>query len=226
MVMDWLIFIGFAALIGLLIWLYFWWDRKQTEKWATFAKQRGWRFTDKDSNGRPQRYRDFQPFGQGRSRHARWVLSGRLGNTPFEIFHYHYEITSGSGKHRSTTHYWFKICTLEMPIDAPGLVIKDEHLGHKLFDAVGGEDIDMEHDAFSRKFWVKCEDRKFAYDVLHAPMIEFLLPMEGWSWEWRERTLMLTEEGKFEPERCDELLELVSGFRERLPRHLLAEMDG
>lgn len=225
--MDWLLFAGFIALIGLLIWLYFWWDRKQTEKWATYAKQRGWRFTDKDVSGRPQRYRAFEPFGTGHSRYTRWVLSGKLEDgSPFEIFHYHYAITTSNGKTTSTQHYWFKICTLEMPIEAPGLVIKDEHLGHKLFDALGGEDIDVEHDAFSRKFWVKCEDRKFAYDVLHAPMIEFLLPKAGWLWEWRGRTLMLIEEGTFDTDDCDELIELVSGFRERLPRHLIAGPPG
>ena len=37
------------------------------------------------------------------------------------------------------------------------------------------DDIDFESDEFSRKFYVQSSDRKFAYDVLHPRMMEFLL---------------------------------------------------
>lgn len=223
MVATWLLVIAGALVLGAIIWLARWWDAKQTQRWRRFATERGWRFTDKDEHDRPARYRAFEPFDQGHSRYARWILSGEHESAPFEIFHYHYAVTTSSGKTTTTTHHWFKVCTLEMPIAAPGLVIKDEHLGHKLFDAVGGEDIDVEHDAFSRKFWVQCEDRRFAYDILHPDMIEFLLETEGWLWEWQGEKLLLIDEGRFEPAACDELLDLVTRFRERIPRHRLAQ---
>lgn len=67
--------------------------------------------------------------------------------------------------------------------DYPWLGVAPEGIGHKLFEAVGGADIDFESDAFSRAYCVKSPDRRFAYDVLHPRAIEHLMK-PGWKrWE-------------------------------------------
>ena len=45
----------------------------------------------------------------------------------------------------------------------------------KIAGALGFHDINFESSEFSRKFHIKCADKKFAYDVIHPRMMEFLL---------------------------------------------------
>lgn len=217
-----------AGAVAVLVAVGLWWswkrDKETTAAFRTLSKDRGWSFTDKDRSV-DERYDGFAPFDQGHDRYGRWLLTGQADGISFELFTYHYEITRHTGKTSHTDHHWHRVCSIEMPLEAPDLLIKDEHVGHKLWDAVGGEDIDLESDAFSRRYWVQCEDRKFAYDVLHTGMMDWLLERSGWVWQWDgDRLVVYDEDGKMHPEDCDRFLELALGFRERLPRHLVADL--
>ena len=50
-----------------------------------------------------------------------------------------------------------------------------EGLFSKLAQAVGYDDIDFESAEFSRKFCVRSKDKRFAYDVCHPRLMEYLL---------------------------------------------------
>lgn len=219
-----LVVLAGGALVGVLFWWSWKKDQETTAAFRKLAKDRGWSFQDKDRSV-DERHRGLAPFDKGHDRYARWVLKGEQDGAAFELFSYHYEVTHHTGKSSHTEHHWHRVCSIEMPLEAPGLVIKDEHVGHKLWDAVGGEDIDLDSDAFSRKYWVQCEDRRFAYDVLHTGMMDWLLELSGWVWQWEgDRLVVYDDSGKMSPEDCDRFLELALGFRERLPRHLLADL--
>ena len=83
-----------------------------------------------------------------------------------------------------------------MPIASPGLTIANEQWGHKLIDALGAEDIDFESDEFSRAYWVKSSDRKFAYDALHPRAMQALLEHRTpFKWEWKGTLLLLVGNG-------------------------------
>jgi hypothetical protein len=141
----------------------------------------------------------------------------------FEAFSFRYVVTSGSGKNRHEQTYWFTVLAVPMPLAAPDLTLEPEGLAMKLFDALGGEDIDFESDAFSRRFWVKCRDRKFAYDVITPAMMERLLATpQGWSWQWRGGSLVVSRVGPMRPEDAPGIVALASVFTQDLPRHLLA----
>ncbi len=193
-------------------------ERRKTEALQALAVRRGWTY-GADAEGRPKRYRGFNPFNQGHSRRATHVMTGREGSVTFEVFQYRYVVSSG--KHSQTYNYI--VAAAGMPIHGPGLTIQAEHFGHKLFDALGGEDIDFESAEFSRRFWVRCSDRRFAYDVLNAAMIEHLLVGgQHWSWQWRGGTLMLHRIGAIDAARAEAVVQGIVEFHARLPRHLLA----
>ena len=63
-------------------------------------------------------------------------------------------------------------------ITMPDLLIRREGLFDKIVSAFGKNDIDFESAEFSRKYFVKCDSRKFAYDIIHPRMMEFLLETE------------------------------------------------
>ncbi|MCZ6810529.1 MAG: hypothetical protein O7D97_00875, partial [Planctomycetota bacterium] len=57
----------------------------------------------------------------------------------------------------------------------PDLLIRREGMFDKLAGAFGFDDIDFESAEFSKRFYVKSPDKRFAYDVIHPRMMEFLL---------------------------------------------------
>lgn len=189
-------------------------DRRR-KRMAAWAAQRGYRFTAEDPQ-LSQGFAHFEPFGRGHSRKARHVVRGTVAGNTFVVFQYEY--TTGYGKNRE--HHVHQICALRMPLSSPGLVVRREHVGHKIFDALGGEDIDFESDEFSRRFWVRSPDRRFAYDILHPRMMEYLMPLDRYLWQWKGKALLLSTADHIEPARAEAMLNAAAGLVALLPRHL------
>jgi hypothetical protein len=115
-------------------------------------------------------------FSRGRRRSGRNTLSGSviLGGRPFYLRMGDYRYTTGSGKNARTHRLSYAV--LRVPwIDTPNLLIRPEGIADKIGSGLGFDDIDFESEEFSRAFWVKGPDRKFAYDVVHPRMMRFLL---------------------------------------------------
>jgi hypothetical protein len=70
----------------------------------------------------------------------------------------------------------FSYFILELPFrEMPDLLIRREGIFDRIASVFGSNDIDFESSEFSKKYYVKCESRKFAYDIVNQRMIEFLL---------------------------------------------------
>lgn len=208
---------GLAA-IGLLVALWYWLeDRRRREALSRLAQEQGWRYQDVE--GRPDlRYQGFEPFrGWGSSSRARHLMAGEYKGRSFELLQYQYTVSTGKSSHT----YYFRVCSYGMPVPAPGLTIKPEHVGLKILDKLGDNDIDFESAAFSRRHWVTCPDRRFAYDVLDARMQHWLMEEPPRVWQWRGDRMVLVEKGYLAPALAMRLLDAAVGFRRRVPRHLM-----
>lgn len=190
---------------------------RRQQAFQALCDQQGWALA-RDDAGMPDLLRSCLPYRRGHSVAAGIVLLGARDGLALRVVDGRY--TTGSGKHQ--TRHVVSSVALEMPFPLQ-LTIEAEGFGHKLVDALGGEDIDVESDEFSRRFWVQSPDRRKAYDVLHAGMIEFLLGVgTQMTWHWNDRWLVLTWTGRLEPEDCVPNVAKAVEFRKRLPRHLLA----
>ena len=67
----------------------------------------------------------------------------------------------------------------------PPLTVDPENFLERFVGRLTDSDIDLESEDFNRAFTVSCPDRKFASDVLHPQMMEYLLahPHLGWRFE-------------------------------------------
>jgi hypothetical protein len=215
-----LLFTGFLGLgIGLAVYGFLH-AKAIRDELRTLAQRHRWEFIESDKQDRPHRFKGFAPFGVGGGRTALNILAGKFEGMPFEAFTYRY--TTSNGKHQQTHQH--EVVAVPMPLHGPALRISPEHIGHKLADALGASDIDFESDAFSRRFWIQCDDRRFAYDVIPPATMELLLQHGGnWTWQWRGTTLVLSRQGTVRADDVLPMLRLANGFKERLPRHLLAE---
>lgn len=182
-----LLFLGIAAIIGVLAWLAHQAQKARREALARVARDLGMRFSPEPrdwgggffSRGAP--VAPFEVFERGHSRRSWNHLDGELRfrerTLGVTIADYRYKITRNSGKHRSTQTYQLSFLLVRLPFGdrLPGLRVRLEGFGDRIAAAVGFNDIDFESAEFSRRFHVSCGDRRFAYNLIDPRMIEFLL---------------------------------------------------
>jgi len=166
-----LMFGGIAALIVVGIIYGIIKARERREAMARLAASLGLRYYADDPWDMPSRYSHFDLFQHGHSKRASNILAGEPDGRSVVAFDYRY--TTGSGKNQTTHHYQGAI--LAMPIVAPRLRMRRESVLDRVASWVGYDDIDFESDEFSRRYHVKSEDRRFAYDVFHTRLIDYLL---------------------------------------------------
>ncbi|HUU30546.1 MAG TPA: hypothetical protein VMY69_00435 [Phycisphaerae bacterium] len=145
--------------------------RERREAMARLATELGFEYYADDPWDLEDTYAMFELFGRGHSRKASNVICGEMDGRAVVAFDYQY--TTGSGKNKSTHSY--QAVVMGLPIVAAGLRMRTETVFDRLASWVGWDDIDFESDEFSRRYHVASEDRRFAYDILHARLIEHLL---------------------------------------------------
>jgi len=145
--------------------------RQRREAMTRLAAELGFEYYPDDPWNLEDKYAMFELFGRGHSRKASNVICGEIDGRAVVAFDYRY--TTGSGKNEST--HSCQALVMGLPILAAGLRMRSENLFDRVASWVGYEDIDFESDEFSRRYHVACDDRRFAYDILHARLIDYLL---------------------------------------------------
>lgn len=196
---------------------------------AALAKRRGWRFDPKDDESFPERHERFDLFAGGHDRRISNTLAGRaetrFGSLEFLAGDYRYE--TGSGDDGKSHHLSYFYARLPFPLPAgANLVLRPEHLGDSLKAMVGLGDIDFESAEFSRRYYVRSSDRKFAYDVIHPRMMEYLLSSPCGRMEllgsWL--TLRSSDEAVWAPEDIEATLDWLVAFVDLWPDYLVKDL--
>ncbi|MCX7009184.1 MAG: hypothetical protein NTY53_18385 [Kiritimatiellaeota bacterium] len=134
---------------------------------ATWATQQGLRFAPDDVRGFDERFPAFSCLQEGSNRYAYNVASGLWYQRQVLTFDYHYETHSTNSKGESeTTHWYLSVVIVESSVPLKPLLIRPEGFFDKVKSFFGFEDINFESAEFSRRFFVKSPDRKWAYAVL------------------------------------------------------------
>ncbi|MCV2395358.1 hypothetical protein OEB99_13660 [Actinotalea sp. M2MS4P-6] len=164
--------LAFALMVVLVLGslAFGWWYSLQRQKaLQQWAARNGWTYYGTDQS-LVSRWRG-TPFGHGSSRRVSELVVGRWGGLPAMSFAYRY--TTGSGKNRTTHHYW--VCAVSMPTWLPTLQLTPQGFGARIVTALGGQDIEFESEDFNRAWRVEARDAKFAHDILHPRMLERLV---------------------------------------------------
>lgn len=221
------IIVGIAVAIG----AYYAWlaEKKRREALIAFAAQYGWSLDLSKRHGRPGFPSDL--FQKGHSRWSRYhmdksiakAIQGGPGNgeAKAQAFEYHYAITTGSGKNRRTTHYYFTCLHFRVPMRLGRIELRDEHLGDKLVQSIGFDDIDLEDPDFSGKFVVKAENRRDAYDLFGASLMQFMCGWSGLGIQTEGPEVLVVMKGHLDPHDVMNLERFMRGFLGNLPRLLV-----
>ncbi len=211
-----LVIVGFVAIFAIILVVGYISSLKRREAMAALAAKLGFQFIPGKDRYMPKRYRFLDKLRRGSNRYAYNVLSGRYQEHEVLIFDYHYK--TGSGK--NTHHYYFSFFILQLPASFPELIIAPEGIFSKIAQAVGYDDIDFESHEFSRKFCVRSKNKKFAYDVCNARMIEYLLSNTDMSIEIEETALAISFNSRLAPDKIELNLNRLITIRSLLPDYL------
>lgn len=219
--MQALILVGVVALIVVLGIFGHLAAKKRREAMMALAAKLGLHFDPGKDRNVAHRYGFLDKLQAGSNHYAFNVLSGIYQGHDARVFDYHYETHSTNSKgHRQTHHHYFSCFLLHVPASFPELVIAREGFFSKIAQAVGYDDIDFESHEFSRRFCVRSANKKFAYDVCHARMMEYLLANDDLVIEIEDDVLAITFGSRLDPERIEPNLNRLVALRSLMPEYL------
>ncbi len=197
--------------------------KKRREAMLMLAARLGLRFDPNKDRVLPKRYQFLDKLRQGDNRYAFNILSGKYKDHDVMAFDYHYETHSTDSKgNRETQHHYFSFFLLLMPVAFPELTIAREGFFSKVAQALGYDDIDFESHEFSRKFCVRSKDKKFAYDVCNARMMEYLLANDDLTVEIEGPAMGISFADRLSLERIESNLNRLISVRSLLPDYLFS----
>ena len=224
----------FIIVVALIIVAAFYSHQQQAARrtaLAQFAADRGWQFDPDNDSSHDSRYSHFSVFAQGHSRYAYNTLRGAATIAeiawPMQMGDYHYATTSSNGKTTTTHHHRLSYLIVDTPyLGAPDLFVRSEGFLDSIASFLGFDDIDFESAEFSDRFIVKSSDKRFAYDVLHPRMMEFMLDGGVPTIDFRRGQCCLTRGQKcWSPEEFAVTLAWAHEFFAHWPRHITSTIQ-
>jgi len=164
-------------------------------------------------------YPGFDFLQKGEERYAFNIVSGDLNGRKVKGFDYHYQTNqTDSGSDETTIHFYFSAIIITSSFTMKPLTIRPEALFDKLTAAFGWDDINFESAEFSRKFHVKAEDRRWAYEVLTPMTIEYLLESPQYEVQMNNQHLAVRGKSQFEPSEFEKAFEIGETMLNGIPK--------
>lgn len=222
--MIWVIVIfGIVAVVGGILYSAHL-AKVRREAFASIANSLGLSFYSDKNYSFDEQYSFLSKLTKGSNRYAYNVISGSYRGHPICVFDYHYETHSTDSKgRRKTSHHYFSFFMLQMNLRCPELIITHENWLSKVAQFFGYDDIDFESAEFSRNFCVRSPDKKFAYDVCNARMIDYLLDNRDLDIEIENHCLTFFFSRCLKPDAIVANLDRLIEVRERIPNYLFSQ---
>ena len=189
---------------------------KRRKELAAVAARLGLQYSRSDPFSLPDRYRHMLAFGAGHSRKAYNTMHGRLDGCDTVVTDYRY--TTGSGKNSHTYHRTY--CLLYTGKSFHNLQVRPENFMDKIAGWVGFDDIDFEYKEFNDAFYVRCNDKKFAYDIIHPKMMEYLLKCRGLHFEMADDVILAHYGRRLRAHEIEPLIRAAQGLHKLLPTYI------
>ncbi len=100
------------------------------------------------------------------------------------------------------------------------LFIRPEGIADRVWKPYESEELNFESAQFNNAFYVSANDRKWAYDVIHPRMMEFLLSQPRFMIAFGPKHVIVFHERIFTVPEFQQAAELASGILDRLPEYI------
>jgi len=226
------IFVVGLILVAVFAYLEFERRKRRREAMEALATEMGWRFSPAKDYDHDDEFADFELFRRGHTRFAYNTLWGSLEvdgqSFAVKMGDFHYQVTTSNGKTTTTTTHRFSYAILALPFaNVPELLIRPEGMFDQLKGMLGFDDIDFESVEFSRRFYVKSSDKRFAYDVIDPRMMEFLLESNPPTIDMENSRICLCDgRRQWAPDEFRTQLGWAREFFDHWPDHVMSTLQG
>lgn len=212
-----LIFLGIVVLVGLVLYLQFYFKQKRQREMAAFASKFGFNFSPSDYFGIVNR--DFRLFDRGDGRGTENIISGNWKGVSIVAGDYwYYEESTDSDGSKSRTYYRFSVAICDTQIQLPSLEIRRENVLTRVADHMAMKDIQFESGEFNDRFQIRSRDRAFAFELIDAQMMHWLLSVQGkFCFEVTSHALLCYSK-RLEPMQMLQPIGYLKEFHDHLPR--------
>lgn len=193
--------------------------RQRRDAMAALAARLGLAFDEEKNRSLAEQLSFLRKLDTGDDRYAYNRLQGEFQGHHVMAFDFHYR--TGSGK--NTRHHYFSVLTLTLPRSFPELLITPEGFFSKIAQSLGYDDIDMESAEFSGVFCVRSPDKKFAYDVCHPQMMEYLLARRHLAIEFEGNALAMAHDTCLDVTGIEQSLQQLVEIRRLMPAYLFTK---
>jgi hypothetical protein len=190
-------------------------EEKRSKDLAGLAKKLQLQFNPNSDFKLAERFSFLNWLKRGVVSYAYNVFHGYRLEYPVTIFDY----TFSDGKY---SYYWSAFI-LEMKANFPDTIISHESKESRFAEALGESHIVFESAEFSHAFRVRSSDRKFAFDVCHPKMMEYLLANQDLTIEIRSSAVAVLFEDWLRLEKVETNLSRLIEIRKLLPSYLFAK---
>jgi hypothetical protein len=213
-------------LVGAAIVAYFFWSRyrkqQRSQAFARFAARSGLQYWHDDPYNLLEY--DFPLLREGDGRGCENVLAGRWQDLPVKEADYWYYTTTSNAQGGSSRDYsYFSIVIADLAATMPYVAVRKESLFTKLAGHLGFHDIEFESEDFNREFRVKASDKEFAFKLIDARMMQWLLSTGGrFAFEVRGSSLLVSCH-RLPPTGLVPLFDAAQSFTDHVPHLVWAE---
>jgi hypothetical protein len=156
-------------------------ERNRAEAIGRLAETMGLMFQPKAELDAVRALGDVQLFERGRSRRAKNVMTGRIGDRQAAVFDYWF--TTGGGKSQQTHSQTVVLLPGAKP-SYPDMQMAPENPLIRIAEVFGYQDIDLDsHPEFSRRYLVRGADPDAIRAALYPTAASYFAEHEGWTVE-------------------------------------------
>ncbi len=195
--------------------------RREMGEWAA---HNGWTFDPDRSDFVDMDYAGLSCLIRGDNRYSYNRVKGSFKDKQFDLFDYHYETGSkdSDSNSRAQSHV-FSAVVMQCPFPLKPLLIRPEGLFDKMKQFLGFEDINFESAEFSRKFFVKANDKRWAYDVIHQRVMELLLSSPMHCMEMNDLQIIVWNDRTYTVAEFQDALYFLDRFIDLFPDYLIRQ---
>jgi len=180
-------------------------ERKRTAAIEQLARDMGFAFIPDGTVFFEQPFALLHLFTQGHSKKIHNVLSGQLEDIEVLLFDYRYTVGSG----RSSSTHQLTVAAFRAPdSNLPSFELRPEHLFHKIGQAFGYQDIDMEdYTDFSNRYLLRGQDEQAVRAAFSPQTIHGLEGEKNWCIEASDQWMVIYNHKHIKPEQWPEFLD-------------------
>jgi hypothetical protein len=220
--MEWAVFAVGAIVVGVGVWYSYYRKKQRREAMGLFAARYGLQYSREDPLGLLGYGFHLLQMGDGRG--CENVVYGQWQGLPArEADYWYYTESTDSKGHTSRSYHRFSILIADLEADLPYVSVAKEGIFTRMAGHLGFADIQFESEDFNRQFQVRSQDREFAFRLIDARMMQWMLSTDGSLGFEIEGSNVLLYCHRLQPDELAPLFGAAKLFHEHVPRLVWAE---